>query len=178
LSEEKSPNRPGEQPRAELKGPGIRVSQIFLEKAVFSHRGDVLTMPAGGRANLGRAAFTVQVGVTKDKKNGFARLGVKTETEGETDSEARPQYDIDVVVTGLISQTDPAGLPIEEFLRSGGAISLLYPFLREALTNLTIRGRFGPIYLDLVNVQELAAGLRQAISAEEASKTDPEGRGA
>jgi preprotein translocase subunit SecB len=161
-----------------MKKPGIRVSQIFLEKATFSHRGDALTMPAGDRANLGRVSIGVQVGLSDDKKNGFARFEVKTEPENQAGSEGRPQYDVDIVVTGLFSQTGPDSLPIEEFLRSGAVVSVVFPFLRETLATLTMRGRFGPIYLELFNVQEIAEGLRQSIDTAKPSQRDPSNKGA
>jgi preprotein translocase subunit SecB len=45
---------------------------------------------------------------------------------------------------------------------------MLYPFLREAVANLTGRGRFGPVWLNPFNFMLLA----QEVANEGTAKTD------
>ena len=45
---------------------------------------------------------------------------------------------------------------LEAYLKSNGW-ALLFPFVREALANLTGRGRFGPIWMNPVNVLALVS---------------------
>jgi hypothetical protein len=38
-----------------------------------------------------------------------------------------------------------------------GGVSMVFPFVREAIANLTMRGRFGPVWIDPLNVQAIVA---------------------
>ncbi|HEY4101348.1 MAG TPA: protein-export chaperone SecB [Gemmatimonadales bacterium] len=67
---------------------------------------------------------------------------------------ARPER-VDVLAIGRFElQGPPPGLALPRFVRVG-AVSLIYPYAREAITNLTARGAFGPLFLDPVNLTTL-----------------------
>jgi len=41
-------------------------------------------------------------------------------------------------------------LSVRDFVLSAASVSLLYPFVREAFAAVTLRGRFGPVWLNLL----------------------------
>ena len=59
-------------------------------------------------------------------------------------------------------------MPLRDFL-AGPAVALLYPFVREAFANLTLRGRFGPVWLNPFNVRAMAEGLPDTIPPDNVS---------
>lgn len=63
-------------------------------------------------------------------------------------------------MTALIEvKPGEANMPLEKYATISG-VSLLYPFLREAVANLTQRGRFGPVWLSPLNVAAAVEGAR------------------
>lgn len=90
--------------------------------------------------------------VAADKRAGVVRMVIKT------DNETKPHYEFEVIVAATISVEDGAeNMSIEEYVRGGAGRALLYPFAREAVANLTGRGRFGPLWLHPFNF--MAAGV-------------------
>ena len=51
-------------------------------------------------------------------------------------------------------------MTIREYLASGNCVAALFPFLREAIANVTGRGRFGPVFLDPINIREFAKQIQ------------------
>lgn len=90
--------------------------------------------------------------VAPDKRAGVVRMVIKT------DNETKPHYEFEVIVAATISVEDGAeNMSIEEYVRGGAGRALLYPFAREAVANLTGRGRFGHLWLHPFNF--VAAGV-------------------
>ncbi len=84
--------------------------------------------------------------IAGDRRAGVVRMVVKT------DNDANPHYEFDVIVAATISVEDGAeNMSIEEYALGGSGRALLYPFAREAVANLTGRGRFGPLWLHPFN---------------------------
>jgi preprotein translocase subunit SecB len=66
-------------------------------------------------------------------------------------------------------------MALKEFFTTGSAHAVLFPFVREAVANITMRGRFGPVWLNPVNFGALVAkGSVAASTSEESSLTTPE----
>lgn len=132
--------------------PGLILSQVYLESAKFEHRPDFLSLPptpAPGELEVHMAA---QYLVSDDKKSGVVRLTVSTNPE------VKGHYNFEVIVGALMTVNEGnENLPIEEYARSN-APSLLYPFAREAVANLTGRGRFGPTWLHPFNFLAVMGG--------------------
>lgn len=125
--------------------PGITFAQIFLERAQFSHRDDVLLLPATTPFQP-TLAVRFEGGVAPDEKSGFVRITVQT---SEKD---RPLYNIDLSMIALFQREEKReNLPLKDYVR-GAAPVMLYPFVREAVAGLTWRGRFGPVWLAPFNV--------------------------
>lgn len=127
------------------KQPGIRIAQIFLEHAHFQHREDHLSFTPQSSVQP-EIEISFESGVSPDKKRGRIRAQVRTASSEEA------LYQFDVMVTALLEQVDgQENFGLEPYLASNGW-ALLYPFLRETVANMTGRGRFGPVWLDPVNV--------------------------
>jgi preprotein translocase subunit SecB len=150
------------------KQPGIVIGQVFLEKVVFSHRDDFLNLPPNTQPSIGDVAVGILVGEGTDGESGLVRIEVKT------DPANKPIYNVELAVMALVKRTEGAGnMTIHEFLTSGASVSLLYPFVREALANLTLRGRFGPVFLNTINPQAIAEKLQAQPPAHAQVQTQP-----
>lgn len=131
--------------------PGITIAQVFLERAEFSHREDVLSLPASTpfRPDL---AVRFEGGVAPDEKSGFVRVTVQTKAE------ERPLYNIAVSLIALFQREEKReNLPLKDYVR-GAAPAMLYPFVREAVAGITWRGRFGPVWLAPFNIGATLSG--------------------
>jgi len=140
--------------------PGIAVGQVFLERVAFSHRADFLALPPDTKPEVGDVAIGVSVGESPDGEGGLIRIEVRT------DPARNPLYTVAMVA--LVRRLPGEGnLPVHDFVVSAASVSLLYPFVREAFAAVTLRGRFGPVWLSLLNPQAVAAGFK-AVAAESA----------
>lgn len=140
--------------------PGIAVGQVFLERVAFSHRADFLALPPDTKPEVGDVAIGVSVGEGRDGESGLVRIEVKTNPG------RNPTYNVELAMVALVRRLPAEGsLPIRDFILSAASVSLLYPFVREAFAAVTLRGRFGPVWLNLLNPQAIAAGFK-AVAAE------------
>jgi preprotein translocase subunit SecB len=137
-------------------GIGLTIGQIVLEHAHFSHRDDFLNYPPNALQNV-ELGTEVQVRLFEgayhvpDNATGRVIAGVSVRVLTKTSAPA-PLYSFDVAVMALViaDSPDPALPPLEFVAQSGFAT--VFPFLRESVANLTMRGRFGPIWLKPVNI--------------------------
>ena len=148
------------------KQPGIRIAQIFLDSVQFSHREDSVSMAPDTKAHIGEVDVGIEVGERIDGKLGVVKVTISTKEE------SKPVYNMRLEMRGIFTvPEDAANLPMGEFLK-GGAVSLIYPFVREAFASVTGRGRFGPIWLDPFNTLRAAAGFR-SVPNEEPGQAEP-----
>lgn len=145
--------------------PGLGVAQVFLLESHFVHREDVLVLPAETKV----PELKVNVTVTVLGQAGEAAAGLLIRVS--TNDADQPVYRFDVTMV-LVVQADPArpNLGALEYVTTAG-VSALFPFVREAVANITGRGRFGTVYLRPINVQVVTNGLRsQEGSAQSSSQ--------
>jgi preprotein translocase subunit SecB len=128
---------------------GVRFSQVFLLRASFRHRSDVLNLPPSTPLSEQKINVTIDLLTAGDSDAAGITVTVKTEEE---DSEAL--YQFEVAMTALVA-SDLASVervpPVEYLARSG--VHALFPFVREAVANITMRGRFGPVWLKPFSAQ-------------------------
>ena len=135
----------------EAKPPGIKIGQIFLEQASFSHREDHLAFPPATPPNVGDVTIDTQSGLTRDEQHGLVRVRVRTKAENE------PLYEFDIRMVALFDVVENApNLPMSQYVTLHGPASL-YPFVRQVVADVTGRGRFGPVWLSPVNLAAVAA---------------------
>jgi preprotein translocase subunit SecB len=126
--------------------PGLLIDQIFLLSAHLEHRQDALSLPPTTRVDAD-VKIDVAVGLSEDNSRGILTITVST-----VEAEPGPLYRFQVAMCALVRADESApNLPVNEYLTKQGAPSM-YPFLREAVANLTGRGRFGPMWLKPLNL--------------------------
>ena len=136
------------------KQPGVSIGQIVLESVHFDHRADYLGLPPKTDIRGLQLTLSFQVGLTPDKTKGVLRVRARTPES------ANALYRLDLTMAALIEvKAGEANMPLERYATVSG-VSLLYPFLREAVANVTQRGRFGPIWLSPLNVAAAVEGAR------------------
>lgn len=131
------------------KNAGIVVGQVFAASANFAHRADAMSLAPGTPVDVGEVTVQLEVAVSSDNKAAILKLGARTRSEAPA-----PLYQIAAEMVALT--TVPEGqdaLPSAEFMQRF-AVSLLYPFLRELVANLTMRGRFGPVWLQPIDARK------------------------
>jgi preprotein translocase subunit SecB len=75
-------------------------------------------------------------------------------------------------MVAVVHQVDRARFPDQQLVEVVGA--MLYPFIREVVANLTIRGRFGPVWLNPFNLRgAIQAAVQQQNAAKEGEKESP-----
>ena len=144
------------------KPPGIRMGQIFVARALFEHTRNPTELPPN--TPVGELPTTVQVaaGVDQEEKTGFVSVTVATTPESSG------LYRFLIQMIGIMEVVPGAeNLNLQEYVRNWGP-STLYPFVREALANLTGRGRFGPVWLQPMNLTPFREGLAKAAADDKA----------
>lgn len=127
--------------------PGIRLHSVFLAEAHFSHASDPLEpLPKNMERVTGSAGIQVTVNSPKD---GVVAVRVRVSDDPD-DKSSRYHFAAELVATFSVDDLAP-NMPLREYALRHGA-GLLYPFAREAVANLTSRGRFGPVWLNPVNL--------------------------
>ena len=127
------------------KQPGIQISQVILLGARFAHRDDVFALPPTTRVEDLPINIEAKVGGKVGDPAAVIRLRAFT---GEA-----PEflYRFDVEVAALIERV-PGEENLDPFeYASGMGPVAFFPFLREAIANITMRGRFGPLWLKPYN---------------------------
>jgi preprotein translocase subunit SecB len=148
----------------ESKPPGIRIGQIFLERASFKHRDDYLALPASSAAQVGDVTVTYESGMAEDETKGLLRIHVRTKPEN------KPIYEFDISMVALLQvDEEQRNMELSDYLITAG-LTLLFPFVREAVANITMRGRFGPIWIHPMNIKvAVEAAMRPRSGHQEAS---------
>lgn len=138
-------------------GPLIRIGQILLERAEFEHREDYLDLPPTTPAAAEGVRIEVESALSED------RVRAVTKLRAHTHAVENPVYRFDVIFAVIAEiESAPMSLTVDRYI-VGSTLSFLMPFLREMVANLTLRGRFGPVWLQPVNPNKLAEQI-QAVS--------------
>jgi preprotein translocase subunit SecB len=122
--------------------PGIEFDQIFISTAQFDHIENALSMASNTPHPVYDFNITVSIFEnTEDASKAAVTLDLVTRDKPES------LYKLHVAITAVIRPvTGQENMPVPEYARNM-APAALYPFLREAIAAITMRGRFGPIYL-------------------------------
>ena len=126
--------------------PGISIGQIILEEAHFAHRADYLNLSITTPMDVAKLELQVESGQAPDGKTGLVRVRVATPAESKT------VYGFRVSMVALVAVDENApNMPMERYLATSGA-ALLFPFVRQVIADLTLKGRFGPVWISPVNL--------------------------
>lgn len=129
------------------KQPGLRVEQIFLVESQFSHREDFLALPSDTKP--AEAGIEVSLRLLGEPSGRGAGLSLRVESNN--DSTALYRFVVEMMAL-VAAEPGQENIPPAQYVMEAGA-TLLFPFIRETLANLSMRGRFGPIWLKPFNVR-------------------------
>jgi preprotein translocase subunit SecB len=135
------------------KAPGIRISQIFLARALFEHSAEALELPP--TTPLGEVDTLLNVSAAMDQNERIGMFSVAV----ETNPESKGLYRFHMEIAAVVECDADSNMPLREYLRTAGPPTL-YPFVREAIANITGRGRFGPVWLHPTNFTALTQNIR------------------
>jgi preprotein translocase subunit SecB len=140
--------------------PGIELVSLFLESGHFSHAVNPMEpLPEDIR---GIANATVGVTLFEGRENTRA---IRLSISNDSHTKGRYLFSVDIVAEFRVIQGHE-NMPLDEYVATNGA-ALLFPFAREAIANLTSRGRFGPIWLNPANLFALAQQGKQLAEQEQ-----------
>lgn len=112
---------------------------------MLTHRDDALDFPPTTRVEA-TLDIAVEAAVTADGSRARVQVMVATEPN------ANALYAFKIGMTALVERiVGEENFPLAQYVESHGP-ALLMPFVREAVANLTGRGRFGPVWLHPVNL--------------------------
>lgn len=126
----------------------LTIGQIILERAEFKHQDDYLRVEPTTPLEPSSVGMAVQVQRAVADPNGSALVRVSA-----TSAEDAPyQFSVTYVLFYAMEPEEGGAVPedLDRRLMVTGA-TMLFPFIREAVANLTSRGRFGPSWLAPTN---------------------------
>ena len=145
------------------------LAQIIVEKVQFSHTGDPFSVVPTPTLDIlpEGIEMSAEAAQSDDGRTHVVRLRLF----GDPHASQGVRYAFDVTVAGLFELKET--LPREQasiFMQS--AATILFPFVREMVANLTSRGRFGVAWLQPINVR---AALAEAQANEvDSTMAEPE----
>jgi len=126
------------------KQPGIQIDQIFLHEAHFTHGKNALSLPPTYRVE--GLSLQLQTKFAGKRGERGALVAVRVQT---TDPDGAYNIAVEVVMVVSAVPGEENLDPLEYVQRMGP--STLFPFLREAVASLTLKGRFGALWLKPFN---------------------------
>ena len=153
------------------KDPGLKIEQIVLANCEFRHRPDFLAIPTQPMPDSA-VEITIQSAAHPTGKSAIVSVAVKSK---EDDPNAFYHYAVEILAI-ISAEEGRENMPPSTYVQQVGA-ALLFPFLRETVANLTMRGRFGPVWLKPFNVRAAIAQGTPVDSIKEISSTDRKNRG-
>jgi preprotein translocase subunit SecB len=150
----------------------FQIAQIYLLRAEFAYRTpNPLALPPESKVQ----EQSIQIYAAFDRLEpdnantppaAQVRLRVATDRD---DRDAKALYDFDVEIAGLLYEVDRE-MPEHTLVRNTAWI--LFPFLRETVANLTMRGRFGTIWLRPMDMNSLLPIADAPQGEAEVARTD------
>ncbi len=139
----------------EIPPPPVGSPQILLDALVLrgvSYR----ELPDSGAVQPLAPGERVELDIKLEGKVTVFTQGVELYvTMNVTPKPAHAPVEIEVVYSALFRR--PEGISQDNFLKwaRGPAVRIVFPYLRETVANLAMRGRFGPLLLDPVVIGEI-----------------------
>jgi len=127
-----------------------------MESSHFNHTPHSMLETTERTARVGEVRISMQTGSTDDGRDGMVRLTAASREE------EKPDYDFHVTMLALLhtkegSTVDPTSPAFQAL-----GVHMLFPYLREAVASITMRGRFGLVTIAPFDVRKLLSS--QAVS--------------
>ena len=137
----------------------ITFERVWVREAVFRDVRDVFDPPGVAKQKLEDLNVLLQVGVQLQEETGSAFVTVRCSLD--PGNERAPFAELSVAVEGHFTIPDSTGQArLTEFARSQAPI-LLFPYVRQAISSLTVTTRLGGLVLPPVNMQQVVAAMKR-----------------
>lgn len=127
--------------------PPFKIIQLFTTEASMKHRGDYLSRPSNTPHHPQQISVTMKM---REANDGAARLVYVVVETNPNDGDEKALYDFSVEMIGIVDEVDSTAFNDRQLVEV--VATILFPFVRETVANLTGRGRFGPALLNPFNV--------------------------
>lgn len=130
-------------PASELRG----VRAAYAPLRVYASELSIRLLAGGAAGGEATVSFEWNWRLADDTLN--VLFGIKVDPYAGRNEEVR------AVMVGVFSLPDEAPVPLDAFVAQNAVVTL-FPFLREAVSSLTMHGYHGPTLIPLVNAVSLA----------------------
>ena len=132
----------------------LKIEELFLVSSSFSHRRDFLALDR--RNPLGDHEVDAEFQLIHGLAPSVIGVTVRVATKPGADS----AYNFHAEMMAIIRVDDGSvsSPPEAQLLHAG--VSMLFPFVRETIANVTMRGRFGAMWMKPINVQAAIENMR------------------
>jgi preprotein translocase subunit SecB len=150
-------------------GQVFSIAQIFLQRAEFGYRRPPMSLPGDTQLAPQQLGVTLNLQHLSEGEASLVTCIVFTNPE---DGDEKALYDFSVEMAAVVHQVNRDKFADKQLIEVVGA--MLYPFIRELVANLTIRGRFGPVWLNPFNLRlAMQNAVREQTAAKEGEKESP-----
>ncbi len=130
--------------------PSMAVREVALDSVTFQVNHAYTDEP-------GKEGFAYKIKRTSryDEEGHTLIVSLGVETPRKEESPDYPFY-FDIVIQGAFVFTEPISEELQKQFETVNCPAILFPYLREALADLTRRGGFPPLHLPVTNFVKLA----------------------
>lgn len=131
--------------------PSMQLKNIVLDSIYFERNGDFVAAKDEGT----KFEYDIGVKVNFDKESRISSVTVSTKTPSKNDSPNYPFY-FNVVSLGFFQFSEDVPEKSMKQYQEVNCPAIIFPYLREAVADITRRAGFPPLHLPPVNFIELA----------------------
>lgn len=131
------------------------LEQIYLQSAAFGYRVDPITVPQNTPVQPQRISVQMAFEHLNGDEANRVRVNIITDDDDES-----ALYLFQVEMAAIVTKVNRTLFP--DPVLAEAVATMIFPFVREAVANLTSRGRFGPVWINPFDVRNtLSAALKQ-----------------
>jgi preprotein translocase subunit SecB len=146
------------------KASGLQISKIYVSRVRFEHAAGSLPVPNETATEKLSLDLSISGFVAQDEQSAAMTLLVRTSDE------PAPHYRFEVEIVAILKVVEPEpAIPLPTFVKRS-ALTLMYPFAREVIANITMRGRFGTTFVNPIIVEPDPEDVWQVVDDEELAK--------
>ena len=149
------------------KQPGVQVDQVILLEAQFSHGKDALSLPT--TTPIKNLSFQIETKFGGKVGERSAILRVRAFTVDEPEGLYKVSAEVAMLVSAIPGEEN---LDPFEYIQQMGPAAL-YPFVREAIASLTMKARFGALWLRPYNFVAQAQAQAEVVRPVEPAASEP-----
>lgn len=143
--------------------PAFKLAQMFLLNAAFAYRVNPFSLPPNAPIKPQRINVSMGLETSTDNTASVVRVIVEADRDDED-----ALYLFGVEIGAVVHEVDREKFPDSALMEA--VATMIFPFVRETVANLTMRGRFGVVWLNPFDVRAaLRDGLKSQGTPQEAA---------